>query len=104
MAAYNGRLIEEGGFTCAAEMVIKLARVGAVIREVPMVLRCDATKTPSKQKRLRTILGYLRLFAREGVWRRWDGRAVRRRYVEAVRGNGGMPTLQPAQPNVGASG
>jgi len=83
--AYQGRLVQEPGFTCAAEMVLKLARLGAAIREVPMVLRCDLTRTPSKQKRLRTILGYLKLFVREGLLRRWSGRAARRRYAEAIR-------------------
>lgn len=85
VGAYGGRLVEEAGFSCAAEMVIKLARLGVVIREVPMVLRCDLTNTPSKQKRIRTIVGYLRMFGREGIVKRWGTRAVRQRYAELMR-------------------
>jgi len=62
---YGPRLIEEQGFTCMAEILIKMGRLGARVREVPLVLRYDRKEGPSKMKVARTIGRYLALIARQ---------------------------------------
>ena len=61
---YGDRLIREPGFACKAEILAKLARLGATITEVPVGL--DSTRRAGKSKMpiLRTILAYWRLLAR----------------------------------------
>jgi dolichol-phosphate mannosyltransferase len=60
--AYEDRMIEEEGYVCVVEMLLKFGLMGARICEVP--LRLDGSKRigPSKMKVLRTIRGYLQLF------------------------------------------
>jgi dolichol-phosphate mannosyltransferase len=61
---YGDRLIREPGFACKAEILAKLARLGAHIEEVPVGL--DSTRRAGKSKMpiLRTILAYWRMLAR----------------------------------------
>ncbi|MBN1793561.1 MAG: glycosyltransferase [Candidatus Omnitrophica bacterium] len=61
LACYGGRLIEEPGYECMVDSLIKLHRLTRNISEVPMVLRCDMREGKSKMKVLRTIRGYLRV-------------------------------------------
>ena len=56
---YGDRLVEERGFTCMAEILIKLSKLPVKVAEVPLVLRYDLKSGPSKMKVLRTILRYL---------------------------------------------
>jgi len=63
LEAYHERLIEMEGFVCVVEILLKSARFGARITEVPMSLDGTQRKGPSKMKTLRTIHGYFRLFA-----------------------------------------
>jgi len=63
-ALYGDRLIEEHGFTCMAEILIKMGAAGARVAEVPLVLRYDLKSGPSKMKVSRTILRYFVLIAR----------------------------------------
>jgi dolichol-phosphate mannosyltransferase len=58
------RLIEEGGFTCMAEVLLKLGRSGARVSEVPLVLRYDLKQGGSKMKVMRTIGRYFVLSSR----------------------------------------
>ncbi len=62
--AYGDRLVEERGFTCMAEILIKLRSVGVRVAEVPLVLRYDLKSGQSKMKVLRTILRYFVMIAR----------------------------------------
>lgn len=62
---YGNRLIEENGFACMVEMLIKLSRLPIYITEVPIVLRCDIRKGKSKMNKSETILGYFRLIKKE---------------------------------------
>lgn len=62
-AVYGERLVEERGFTCMAEILIKLRAMGAQIAEVPLVLRYDLKTGSSKMKVVRTILRYFVLIA-----------------------------------------
>jgi Glycosyltransferases involved in cell wall biogenesis len=58
---YGSNFIEEKGFTCMAEILIKLSFLGYEISEVPLILRYDLKKGRSKMKVCRTILGYFSL-------------------------------------------
>lgn len=66
-ARYGQRLVEERGFTCMAEVLIKMGKLGARVAEVPLVLRYDLKSGPSKMKVLRTIWRYGFLIARSLV-------------------------------------
>jgi len=63
-AAWGERLIEESGFTCMAEVLLKLGRGGARVAEAPLVLRYDLKEGASKMKVLRTIGRYFALSRR----------------------------------------
>ena len=55
---FTDGLIEQVGFTCMTELLVKLASLGARIVEVPLVLRYDLKEGKSKIKFLRTIIHY----------------------------------------------
>jgi dolichol-phosphate mannosyltransferase len=59
--AFGDRLIEEAGFTCMAELLLKLGRGGAKVAESPLVLRYDRKEGASKMKLARTIARYFAL-------------------------------------------
>ena len=61
---YGNRLIEENGFACMVELLIKLSRLKSRITEVPLVLYFKARKGKSKMKIFSTIRGYLRVIKR----------------------------------------
>lgn len=63
-AAWGDRLIEEAGFTCMAELLLKLGRGGAKVTESPLVLRYDRKEGASKMKMTRTIARYFALARR----------------------------------------
>ncbi len=62
--AWGDRLVEEAGFTCMAEVLLKLGRGGARVAEVPLVLRYDLKEGASKMKMMRTISRYFALIRR----------------------------------------
>ncbi len=62
--AWGERLIEEAGFTCMAEVLLKLGRGGARVREWPLILRYDLKQGASKMKVMRTIGRYFAMSAR----------------------------------------
>lgn len=64
MAHYGDRLITENGFSCMAELLVKLARFGALVCEAPMVLRYDRKRSTSKMRVAKTILTSLGVLAR----------------------------------------
>ncbi len=57
-AAWGDRLIEEAGFVCMAELLVKLGRGGAKVSEAPLVLRYDLKEGASKMKVMKTISRY----------------------------------------------
>jgi dolichol-phosphate mannosyltransferase len=63
-AAWGERLVEESGFTCMAEVLLKLGRGGARVTEHPLVLRYDLKEGASKMKVMRTISRYFVLARR----------------------------------------
>jgi len=58
---WGENLIEEAGFTCMAELLLKLGRGGAVVAESPLILRYDLKEGASKMKMMRTISRYFTL-------------------------------------------
>lgn len=59
-----GRLVEESGFSCMMELLLKLRGIGADVREVPLVLRYDLKPTESKMDIAHTIRRYLAVIGR----------------------------------------
>ena len=72
---YGDRLVEERGFTCMAEILIKFRAIRARVSEVPLVLRYDLKSGQSKMKVLRTILRYFVLIA-HNLFRKPAGQAI----------------------------
>lgn len=66
-ATYQGRFIEESGFTCMAEIFIKLRRLSVRAGEVPLVLRYDLKSGITKMKVTRTIGRYGVLIAKNWI-------------------------------------
>lgn len=62
---WGERIIEERGFACMVELLLKLRYCNPVIMEVPLVLRYDRKQGASKLKIVRTIFQYLRLAFRD---------------------------------------
>jgi len=77
---WGERLIEEAGFTCMAELLLKLGRGGARVTESPLVLRYDRKEGASKMKMMRTIARYAELVRR-----------IRARPMPDLRGAPGAP-------------
>jgi dolichol-phosphate mannosyltransferase len=62
---YGERLIEERGFACMVELLLKLRHCHPVIVEVPLVLRYDRKQSASKLRLGRTMMQYLKLLIRD---------------------------------------
>jgi dolichol-phosphate mannosyltransferase len=62
--AYGEELIQERGFACKAEILIKLSRMGITVAEVPVILDWSKREGESKMKVLPTMGGYARMMAR----------------------------------------
>jgi dolichol-phosphate mannosyltransferase len=60
-ARYGPRLIESRGFTCMAELLLKLHALRPRVVEVPLHLRYDRKRGGSKMRVLQTVGGYLAL-------------------------------------------
>ena len=58
LEAYGPALVEETGFACAPEVLLKLRRLGVRTSEVPLVLRYDRKEGASKMRAMRTISRY----------------------------------------------
>ncbi|MGH6663695.1 MAG: glycosyltransferase family 2 protein [Pseudolabrys sp.] len=65
-ARYRGRLVEETGFACMVEVLLKLNAMAARFAEVPLHLRYDLKPTPSKMAVSSNIRRLLALLIR---WR-----------------------------------
>jgi len=66
-ARYGDRFIEEKGFVCVVEMLVKFARMGVRISEVPIVLKGDLRQRKRKMKIIPTIKGYLKLIYKQAI-------------------------------------
>lgn len=68
---YGNRLLEGREFSCASELILKLGSVGAIIAEIPIVLRYDRKGSRSKMRIARNILWTLAMLLglRLALWR-----------------------------------
>ena len=64
---WGERLIEEHGFACMVEVLLKLRHFDPVIQELPMVLRYDRKLGLSKLKLSKTLIQYLKLALRDRI-------------------------------------
>ena len=64
---WGERLIEERGFACMVELLLKLRYTNPVVAELPLVLEYDRKQSPSKIRIVRTIFQYLNLAIRDRV-------------------------------------
>ncbi|WCB95828.1 Undecaprenyl-phosphate mannosyltransferase [Baekduia alba] len=64
-ARHGDRFIREAGFACKAEILVKMVRGGASVREVPVSLDWSRRDGESKMRVLPTIGGYARMMARQ---------------------------------------
>lgn len=62
-----GSIIDEKGFICALELLLKAIRLNAKIIEVPMVLRSDKRKGKSKMKIVKTSLSYIKFLLQKKI-------------------------------------
>ncbi|MEU0880675.1 glycosyltransferase [Lentzea sp. NPDC005914] len=62
---WGERLVEERGFACMVELLLKLRHCHPVITEVPLELQYDRKQGPSKLQLRRTVVQYVRLLARD---------------------------------------
>jgi dolichol-phosphate mannosyltransferase len=69
-AVYGSEIVERRGFECMVEMTMKMINLQLTISEVPLVLDTKARVGRSRMKIMRTIRGYLLLWASRGKWRR----------------------------------
>jgi glycosyltransferase involved in cell wall biosynthesis len=69
-ARYGSDLIREPGFACKAEILAKVAALGARIEEVPVGLDSSRRIGKSKMPIFRTMLAYWRMCARQRSHRR----------------------------------
>ena len=63
-AKYGTGFINQNGFECMVDILIKLRKMDALFRELPLVLRYDFKKGESKMRVARTILRSLALIAK----------------------------------------
>lgn len=66
---WGDHFISQSGFSCMVDILLKLNRLGAVITEVPMLLRYDLKEGPSKMRVWRTI--------RDTLWLAWREKKFR---------------------------
>jgi dolichol-phosphate mannosyltransferase len=62
---YGDHLVEATAFAVMTEILVKSRSLGARVAEVPLVLRYDFKKGPSKMRLARTLRDYLRLLGRD---------------------------------------
>lgn len=65
VASYGDRLIQERGFACKAELLAKLAALGAEVVEVPVDLDGSLRVGESRMRIMPTLAGYTRLMLRQ---------------------------------------
>lgn len=61
---YGDQFVNQEGFQCMVDILLKLRKMGAIFREVPLVLRYDLKGGASKMKLFRTIRRTLGLMVR----------------------------------------
>ncbi len=64
---YRQTFVEQDGFQCMVDILLKLRPMNLVFGEVPLILRYDRKRSQSKMKIGSTILGSLKLLARRRI-------------------------------------
>jgi dolichol-phosphate mannosyltransferase len=72
IAKYDGRLVHEAGFASMADLLLMLAGEGAIIGEVPLLLRYDFKRGVSKMRILQTVRRTFRMVLRHRFGRSID--------------------------------
>ena len=67
VAEYGDRFVSETGFSCMADVLLKLRRYPLIVGEAPLILRYDQKGGVSKMRVARTVWQTLRLIARRRV-------------------------------------
>lgn len=67
---YGPRIIQNSGFECMIEMLLKMVYLQTTMSEIAMVLDTKRRIGKSKMKIWRTIIGYLRLYTALSHWKR----------------------------------
>lgn len=68
IARYHDRLVQQSGFSCTAEILVRLKALDPIVHEVPLILRYDLKPGASKINVGRTIRETLALLARSAFW------------------------------------
>ncbi len=66
---YGDAFVSETGFSCMADVLLKLRKFRLIIGEAPMILRYDSKRGVSKMRVARTVWQTLRLIARRRLRR-----------------------------------
>jgi len=61
---YGDKIVEENGFACMAEFLIKLSGLNVLAVEIPLILRYDRKKGKSKMKIFKTIKNTITMLMR----------------------------------------
>ena len=72
VARLDGKLTNEEGFACMADLLLTLNGLGAIIGEVPLILRYDFKRGASKMKIFQTIQRTIRMTMRHRFGRKVD--------------------------------
>ena len=75
---FGERFIDQPGFSCMVDVLLKLSAFDPVMVEVPLILRYDRKCTPSKMRIGKTLTETLALLVR----RRFQRRALRRKAAQ----------------------
>ena len=72
IAQHNGRLTHEAGFASMADLLLMLANMGAIVGEVPLLLRYDFKRGVSKMRIFQTVRRTIRMVLRHRFGRAID--------------------------------
>ncbi len=72
MPNINGRLTREAGFASMADLLLMLASMGAIVGEVPLLLRYDFKRGVSKMRVFQTVRRTIRMVLRHRFGRAID--------------------------------
>ena len=69
IAKHDGQLVHEAGFACMADLLLMLSNMGAIVGEVPLLLRYDFKRGVSKMRILQTVRRTFRMVLRHRLGR-----------------------------------
>lgn len=72
IAKHDGQLVHEAGFACMADLLLMLSGMGAIIGEVPLLLRYDFKRGVSKMRIAQTVRRTFRMLLRHRLGRSVD--------------------------------